>query len=202
MKKFFILAVTAIGLAACGGNTKEAPETVAVDTLTSEMSAQLDELAAKVQEGDTAAILELSKQAGEYVDELIAAGDSAAAELYSSKIKEFVEDNKAKLEELNVTSTLGEIVDAVVALPGEAEKTAEEAVEAVKSDAEAAVEAGKEKAAEAVDAAKAEAEQKVDAAKAKAAEKTNEVIDAGAKKVEKAAQDVAGKAADLLKRNK
>ena len=104
------------------------------------------------------------------IEELEAAGKAEEAEAYKSKIKEFVETNKEKLQSMSIA----DIVEAAKDVEGTAEGLAEEGEAAVKADAEHAKEEAKakaeEKANEAIDKASADVQQKLDEAAAKAKE--------------------------------
>ena len=124
------------------------------------MKAMEETLEAGDAEGVKAALADAQAK----IEALVAEGNVEAAQKVGSKVKEFIEANKEKLAEANVT--VDNLVSTIAALPAAAEATAQEGVEAVKADANAAVEAGKaaaeEKANEAVEAGKAEANKAID----------------------------------------
>lgn len=197
MKKMLSLVAvaTAISFASCGGSTNGNTaqedslqiDTVAVLDQTSALDVVANILSQKLEQKDVAGIQAVVEEVKEQVEALIATGDVEEAAKYASKIQQFVETNKAKLEEISQgQTTIEELVNAVKALPATVEQTKDAAVEAVKADANAAAEgvkaAAEEKANEMVEDAKAKANEKVDEAVNKAAEKANSAInDAAAK---------------------
>ena len=202
MKKIFSLVAIAvvISFASCGGN---ASSNVAVeDSLFIDTVAVLDEpqtlenvanaLTRKLESGDVAGIRTVIAQASRQVRDLINAGDAAAAAEYVSKIKEFVETNKAKIEEIAGagSTALDEIMNAVQDLPSDAENAANEAVDTLKAAAGAAVESAKNAVEdvvnEAVESAKAKVGEKVDEAAAKATDAAGKAVDEAADKAKEA----------------
>ena len=202
MKKIFSLVAIAvvISFASCGGNTSS---NVAVeDSLFIDTVAVLDEpqtlenvanaLTRKLESGDVAGIRTVIDQVSRQVRDLINAGDAAAAAEYVSKIKEFVETNKAKIEEIAGagSTALDEIMNAVQALPSDAENAANEAVDTLKAAAGAAVESAKNAVEdvvnEAVESAKAKVGEKVDEAAAKATDAAGKAVDEAADKAKEA----------------
>ena len=195
MKKIFSLVAIAvvISFASCGGNTSS---NVAVeDSLFIDTVAVLDEpqtlenvanaLTRKLESGDVAGIRTVIDQVSRQVRDLINAGDAAAAAEYVSKIKEFVDTNKAKIKEIAGagSTALDEIMNAVQALPSDAENAADEAVDALKDDASAAAEDAVN---EAVESAKDQVGEKVDEAATKATDAANKAVDEAADKAKEA----------------
>ncbi|MGN0232654.1 MAG: lipoprotein [Muribaculaceae bacterium] len=161
MKKLMMILAVAVSLAmvsACGQKATESAD---------EVTKQLQEL---VEKNDVQGIEDLQKEAAKAIEKLEAAGKTEEAEVYKSKIKEFVESNKEKLQNMSIA----DIVEAAKDVEGTAEGLAEEGEAAVKADAEHAKEEAKakakEKANEAIDKASADIEQKLDEAAAKAKE--------------------------------
>lgn len=197
MKKLFSLVAVAaaISFASCGGNTKGNTaeedslliDTVAVLDQTTAIENVAEVLTQKLAEKDPAGIQAVVEEVKEQVEALVATGDVEAAAKYASKIQEFVDANKAKLEEISEgKTTIEELINAVKELPTTVEQTTDAAVEAVKADANAAAEsvkaAAEQKANEAVEEAQTKANEKIDEAATKAAEKANAAInDAAAK---------------------
>ena len=136
MKKLMIIVAVAASLAmvsACGQKATESAESA------DEVTKQLQEL---VEKNDAQGIEELQKEAAKAIEELEAAGKAEEAEAYKSKIKEFVETNKEKLQSMSIA----DIVEAAKDVEGTAEGLAEEGEAAVKADAEHAKEEANAKA--------------------------------------------------------
>ncbi len=192
MKKllFSLAAFAALTLSSCGGNAAaEGEENAAVDSLT-----------VLVEEGlnaatDSAAVVDLLNNAKATIDELVAKGDTAAINAYKWKLKKIFDDNKAKLETMNVASLLNEVAnvedlaksvkDAAVA---DAEVAKEEAVEAAKEAIE-----NNEKVQE-VTAAAEEAQKKVEETKQAA-----EDVKKSAEEIKAAAQNAKNALSNLKK---
>ncbi len=188
MKTFFALAaVAAMSLCACTNNAKTAEESLDFENATPE--AVVSSLTEKIQSGDATAITEAVEIVQAELQAILESGDVEKASAYASQIKAFVDENAEKLQELNVnTLTLADIINAVKALPANAEATAEDAAAAVESDAEAAKDA-------AVDAVKEQANEAVEEGKAKA----NEAVQDAANQANKAVGDAINDAANKLK---
>lgn len=194
MKKITILGIgiVALGMVACGGSTKpetvEEADTVAVAMDDAEVVAELAKVNGALESGDAEAVENEVKQLQAKVKQLVESGDKEAAAAYSLKLKEWYEQNKAKVDEVAKNgTTIGRLVDAVVKLPGDVAANADAAVEAVKDDAAAVQDAAAQKAEEmkqdaklkvdeAKENAKKEAEKKVDEAAQKAVEKADEAV--------------------------
>lgn len=175
-------AIAAMSLTACTNKANTAEESLDFEEATPE--AVVSSLAEKVQTGDATAITEAVETVQTELQKIVENGDVEKAAAYASQIKAFVEQNAAKLQELNVnTLTLNDIINAVQTLPAAAQSTAEDAAAAVESDAVAAKDA-------AVEAAKAQADAAVEAGKAK----VNETVEEGKAKANEAVQDAADKA--------
>ena len=165
MRRIFSLVAVAaaFSFASCGGNSSS--NTAEEDSLFIDTVAVLDQaqtienvasaLTQKLESGDVAGIQTVIAQVTEQVKDLINAGDAAGAAEYVSKIKEFVETNKAKIEEIAGagSTTINEIINAVQALPADAENAANEAVDALNADASVAAESAKDAAEDAVNEA-------------------------------------------------
>lgn len=167
MKKSFLFATIvalAFGAASCSGSAEKA--TTDVDGLATELQDALNAA------GDSAAIIDVINDAKAKIEELEAAGDTAAANAYKWKLKQLFDENKEKFSGYNVTdaasavSNAGNIGDAIK--------------DAAKADAETAVNDAK-------DAAKAKIEANEDVQDAKA-----KVEDAKTKaeEVKQSAEDV------------
>ena len=215
MKKLFSLVAMAaiLGLASCGGrNSAENAET---DSLKIDTVAVLDEptapavvstLAEVIKSGDASKVNDLVGQAAQELQKLIADGKAAAAAVYASKVQEFIEANKEKLQNLEVnTAAITDLVNKVKALPANAAESADAAATAVKADAEAAKQALKDaasqKAQEVKDAANQKAQEVKDAANQKVEEtkaKANEKVEQAANKAAEAASKAAEKAGEAI----
>lgn len=207
MKKLFSLVAMAavISLASCGG--RSAADKVEEDSLKIDTVAVLDEptvpavvstLTEVVKSGDATKVTDLVGQAAQELQKLVADGKAAAAAVYASKVQEFIETNKEKLQNLNVnTTTITDLVNMVKALPTEAAETADAAAAAVKADAETAKQALKDAANQKAEEVKAAADQQVEDAKAKANEKVEEATN---KAAEKAGEAIDNAAASVKKK--
>ncbi len=188
MKKFFVFAFSAaaLTLASCGGNSTESAQDA--DSLMVDSAAVVEDpiaaLQAAIEAGDTEQIQTLLEQAAEQLNVL---SEEEKAE-YASKLQQFVEENKAKLEEASIsTTTLDDVVSTIKNLPESAQELGENAVDAAKEDvqnaASEAVESAKASAEEKVQSAKDAANQKVEDAANKASDKVNEGISKAASKL-------------------
>lgn len=224
MKKIFIAiaALAAMTFASCGGSTSQAEgaDSIAVDSAvveetnvveaTEQAEALITDLTQKVQAGNTNSIVEKVKEAALYVQTLAANGDTEAVKAYTSKLKEFVEANKDKLDQLATEkTTISELITKVASTPAEAENVLNQTAEALGADAETVKEAANalkdaaktkvdEKANEAANAAKAKAEEKVNAAVEDAKSKAYEKGKEAGENAKKALNDAADEAKKKL----
>ena len=182
MKKLFamVMAVAAISFASCGNKTEKAE---CCDTTACECkcdTCQCDPcecaqakccgecpvkaLAEKLEAGDAEGVTAALAEAQQKLEALVAEGKAEEAQKVGSAIQEFIEANKQKLADAQVT--VDNIVSTIAGIPAAAEATAEAGAAAVKADAEAAADAA------------------VDAANAKVEEVTNAAVDAANQAVE------------------
>ena len=208
MKKLFSLVFLAavISLASCGG--RSAAEKTEEDSLKIDTVAVLDEptmpavvstLTEVVKSGDASKVQELVGQAVLEIQKLVADGKAAAADVYASKVQEFIETNKEKLQSLDVnTTTITDLVNMVKALPTKAAETADAAAAAVKADAETTKQAIKDAANKKAEEVKAAADQQVEDAKVKANEKVEEATNKAAEKAAEAIDNAAAAAKKKL----
>ena len=85
MKKIFIIAASALLLAACGGNKNEKASGENADSCAQALTAELDQALAGEQP-DGKEVEELVKRGQDAVQELMAKGDSAAARAYADRL--------------------------------------------------------------------------------------------------------------------
>ncbi|MDD7303884.1 MAG: hypothetical protein PUG76_05050 [Prevotellaceae bacterium] len=192
MKKLFVcaLGVAALTFAACGNKTKQADccDSTCVDS-TAVAADPVAALSDALKNADAAKVEALLKQAGTTLESL---GAEEKAQ-YAYKLQEFISNNKAKLEELNVnTLSVTSLVDAVKNLPQTATGLAGEAADAAKSDAQ-------QVASETKAAVVEKATEKVEETKAAAVEKANEKVDEAAKAAGNKVNEGLNKAAGKLK---
>ena len=192
MKKLFamVMAVAAISFASCGNKTEKAEceDTTACeckcDTCKCDPCQCAEQkccgecpvkaLSEKLEAGDAEGLNAALTEAQEKIQALVAEGKVEEAQKVGSAIKEFIETNKEKLGEAQIT--VDNIVSTITGIPAAAEATAEAGVEAVKADANAAAEAGKA-------AAEQAANQAVEAGKAEANKQIDKGVDAAKKKL-------------------
>ena len=187
MRKLFLLVAVAavVGMASCGGHTSA--DTTEEDSLKIDTVAVLDEpvvptalnkLSELVQSDDAAGVSSLIGQVVEQLQNLVADGRTTAAAEYAGKVRDFIETNKEKLQNLNIDITpITDLVNKAIALPAEAAEAADAATAAVKADVERVKQAVKDAANQKVEDAKAKLNEKMEDATNKAVEKTNEAID-------------------------
>ena len=198
MRKLILLAALAavLGMASCGGHTSA--DTTEEDSLKIDTVAVLDEpvaptalnkLSELVQSDDDAGVSSLIGQVVEQLQNLVADGRTTAAAEYAGKVRDFIETNKERLQNLNIDITpITDLVNKAIVLPAEAAEAADAATAAVKADVERVKQAVKDAANQKAEEMKTAADQKVEDAKAKlnekmedatnkAVEKTNEAID-------------------------
>lgn len=195
------MAVVAISFASCGNKTEKAE---CCDTTACECkcdTCQCDPcecaqakccgecpvkaLAEKLEAGDAEAVGTALTEAQTKIEALVAEGKTEEAQKLGSAIKAFVEENKAKLADAQIT--VDNIVSTIAAIPAAAEATAEAGAEAVKADAQAVKEGAEAAANAAVEAGKAKAEEAateaVEAGKAEANKQIDKGVDAAKKKL-------------------
>ena len=206
MKKIFIAiaAITAMSFASsCNGTTGQGGEndSIAIDTIVVEETnvveaqekadALISDIAEKVQAGNSQSIASKIEEAAAYIQELAQNGDKEAVKVFVSKLKEYAEANKDKLNQLSSQSTtITELINGVVNNTQNLDETISKAAEAIGMDAETAKKAAQDAAKSISESAKAKVEEKaneaVNAAKSKAEEKVNATVeDAKSKTYEK-----------------
>lgn len=219
MKKTFIMVCAAVALMGCNGKTapsaadvvsdtvEKTVETAAVETavnpaVAAAADALTKELAKHIADGDVKALAKTVADAKAKVAQLKSEGKLDEAEVYLSKIKEYVDRNKeaiTKVAKGNVTVL--ELVNGMANLPESVEQGAGEAKAAVNSDA-AKAESGAKAAAAAAkaagDAAAAKVESDVRAAGAAAKAKVESDVHAAKKAGKQKAKEAAGKTVDEI----
>lgn len=203
MKKLFamVMAVAAISFVSCGNKTEKAD---CGDTTACECKCEpcecdpcecaqqkccgecpLKAAAEKLEAGDAEAVSAALAEAQQKIEALVAEGKVEEAQKVGSAIKEFIETNKEKLAEAQVS--VDNICSTITSLPAAAEACAEAGVEAVKTDAQAVKEGAEAAANAAVEAGKQKAEaaanQAVEAGKAEANKQIDKGVDAAKKKL-------------------
>ena len=184
MKKLFVvmMAMVAISFSSCGNKTEKScceADTCCQDTVKECCGkCPIAEMSEKLEAGDAEGVAAALAQAGEKIEALLSEGKTEEAQKVASAVKEFVEANKEKLAEAQVTTD--NIVSTIANLPATVEDAAEAGAEAVKTDAKAAADAA------------------VEAGKAKAEEKANEAVEAGKAKANAAIDDAASAAKKKL----
>jgi chromosome segregation ATPase len=176
MKKFLfsLAALAALTLSSCGGNaTAEGEEGAAIDSLTVLIEDGLNAVS------DSASAVDIIGKAKATIEELTAKGDTAAVKAYKWKLKKIFDDNKAKLETMNIGSLINEVANV------------EDLAKTVKDAAVADAEVAKD---ELVDATKdaIESNEKVQEAKAAVEETQKKVEEAKqtAEEVKKSAEEI------------
>ena len=133
MKKLFAMAAIAVMCLTGCNKANTAEEALDFEKATPE--AVVSALAEKVQAGDATAITAALETVQTQLAGLVDAGNVEKVTEYAAKIKAFVEENKAKLADAQIT--VDNIVSTIAAIPAAAEATAEAGAEAVKADAQA-----------------------------------------------------------------
>lgn len=190
MKKvfLFVFAFVAMTFASCGnkqGNGAAPAEEVEKDSVAIVSNSSPETVAAdlqqKLQSNDAEGFKQTVKVAKEKIDEMVKAGDVEGAKAYASKVKAFVDENAEAIKQLaGGSETVSTIVNTINSIPVNAEKTVNEAGEAVKADAQKTMD-------DAEVAAKAKVEETKDKAKQKATEEVNKAKDKANQEVDKAA---------------
>ena len=175
MKKLFfaVIALSAVTFAACNGNAEATSgDAQSADSLATVMTDQLNAALS-----DSASFAAAMDDVNTQIEKLQSEGATEETiNAYKSKLVEFYEKNKAKVEEfkVKVPSTLNSLVEGIVALPEAvkegAETAADQATEAAKADAAAAEQALKDEANAQVEKAKEDANKKASDAVDKAAQ--------------------------------
>lgn len=195
MKKtlFFVaLAATALTFASCGNktdNNENACDSTLVDTaaVAEEQVEGIEALTQALEAGDASQLQTVAETMQNKVQELIASGDATQAEAYKLQLEKWYNENKAKVEKVAAEGlNIGQIVETVKALPTNAEKAGESAVEAAKADAknvgEQVKDAAKQKAQEEVNKAEQKVNEKVQQETQKAVDKANQKVQEGVQK--------------------
>ena len=203
MKKLFamVMAVAAISFASCGNKTEKAEceDTTACECKCDTCKCDpcqcgeqkccgecpVKALSEKLEAGDAEGVTAALAEAQEKIQALVAEGKVEEAQKVGSALKEFIETNKEKLGEAQIS--VESIVSTITGIPAAAEATAEAGVEAVKADAQAVKEGAEAAANAAVETGKAKAEQAatqaVEAGKAEANKQIDKGVDAAKKKL-------------------
>jgi len=146
MKKLFTMAmaVAAISLASCGGQTTTTAEpdslSCAQDSCVEKCAkGQANEVVAllgeQLKSADPEQIKSIANTIAEKVAQFLAKGDTESAETYTALISNFIADNAAKLKEIGASETIQSALSQVEGLPSDIIQTATEAVTGVKSAA-------------------------------------------------------------------
>lgn len=189
MKKLFamVMAVAAISFVSCGNKTDqgECKDSCACkcDTCQCEPcecgqqkcgECPVQALSEKLEAGDAEGVTAAFAEAQSKIETLIKEGKVEEAQKVGFAIQEFIETNKEKLA--NAQITVDNLVSTIKGIPAAAESTVEAGAEAVKTDAEAVKEASKA-------AAESAANQAVEAGKAEANKQIDKGVEAAKKKM-------------------
>ena len=190
MKKLFamVMAVAAISFVSCGNKTEqgECEDSCACkcDTCQCEPcecgqqkccgECPVQALAEKLEAGDAEGVTAAFAEAQSKIETLVKEGKIEEAQKVGFAIQEFIDTNKEKLA--NAQITVDNLVSAIKGIPAAAESTVEAGAEAVKTDAEAVKDASKA-------AAEAAANQAVEAGKAEANKQIDKGVEAAKKKM-------------------
>ena len=190
MKKLFamVMAVAAISFVSCGNKTEqgECEDSCACkcDTCQCEPcecgqqkccgECPVQALAEKLEAGDAEGVTAAFAEAQSKIEALVKEGKIEEAQKVGFAIQEFIDTNKEKLA--NAQITVDNLVSTIKGIPAAAESTVEAGAEAVKTDAEAVKEASKA-------AAEAAANQAVEAGKAEANKQIDKGVEAAKKKM-------------------
>ena len=151
MKKVFIaaMAAAALMLQACGnsanGGQQNDSTAVEVPTVEEPIVAEAQEvvnaLSAAVESSDAETLKSQVEKSVAYVQQLVNEGKSEEAARYMEQIKQFVSDNKAKIDNIaSGNETINGLISTITSTP----QTVSEAAKAVSESAETAVEDIKE----------------------------------------------------------
>ena len=180
MKKLFamVMAVAAISFVSCGNKTEqgECVDSCCADSSCAEKCEEcpLKGAAEKLEAGDAEAVTAAFAEAQSKIEALVKEGKIEEAQKVGFAIQEFIDTNKEKLA--NAQITVDNLVSTIKGIPAAAESTVEAGAEAVKTDAEAVKDASKA-------AAEAAANQAVEAGKAEANKQIDKGVEAAKKKM-------------------
>lgn len=186
MKKILlaVMAVAAIGFTSCGGNKTEQGEAVdsvaLIDSLSEEaIQETLDALNGVIDAKDADKLKEVLEDSKAKVAELVKQNPELA-KAYVAKLQKFLKENKDKVSEFaGKTAGTQDAIDAIIS--DESEDGFGGLIGAIEDKAEAAKENAETAANQAKEATKAAAKKQVEDTKAAAKEQANKAIDNAAK---------------------
>ena len=186
MKKILlaVMAVAAIGFTSCGGNKTEQGEAVdsvaLIDSLSEEaIQETLDTLNGVIDAKDADKLKEVLEDSKAKVAELVKQNPELA-KAYVAKLQKFLKENKDKVSEFaGKTAGTQDAIDAIIS--DESEDGFGGLIGALEDKAEAAKENAEAAAKKQADDAKAAAKKQVEDTKAAAKEQANKAIDNAAK---------------------
>lgn len=186
MKKILlaVMAVAAIGFTSCGGNKTEQGEAVdsvaLIDSLSEEaIQETLDALNGVIDAKDADKLKEVLEDSKAKVAELVKQNPELA-KAYVAKLQKFLKENKDKVSEFaGKTAGTQDAIDAIIS--DESEDGFGGLIGALEDKAEAAKENAEAAAKKQADDAKAAAKKQVEDTKAAAKEQANKAIDNAAK---------------------
>jgi hypothetical protein len=186
MKKILlaVMAVAAIGFTSCGGNKTEQGEAVdsvaLIDSLSEEaIQETLDALNGVIDAKDADKLKEVLEDSKAKVAELVKQNPELA-KAYVAKLQKFLKENKDKVSEFaGKTAGTQDAIDAIIS--DESEDGFGGLIGALEDKAEAAKENAEAAAKEQANDAKAAAKKQVEDTKAAAKEQANKAIDNAAK---------------------
>lgn len=186
MKKILlaVMAVAAIGFTSCGGNKTEQGEAVdsvaLIDSLSEEaIQETLDALNGVIDAKDADKLKEVLEDSKAKVAELVKQNPELA-KAYVAKLQKFLKENKDKVSEFaGKTAGTQDAIDAIIS--DESEDGFGGLIGALEDKAEAAKENAEAAANQAKEATKAAAKKQVEDTKAAAKEQANKAIDNAAK---------------------
>ena len=186
MKKILlaVMAVAAIGFTSCGGNKTEQGEAVdsvaLIDSLSEEaIQETLDTLNGVIDDKDADKLKEVLEDSKAKVAELVKQNPELA-KAYVAKLQKFLKENKDKVSEFaGKTAGTQDAIDAIIS--DESEDGFGGLIGALEDKAEAAKENAEAAAKKQADDAKAAAKKQVEDTKAAAKEQANKAIDNAAK---------------------
>jgi gas vesicle protein len=218
MKKVFVMVMVACAmtLASCdGGNssTSENDSTAveAAEATEAAVNQDLEDIQGEIEEGIATgqgdAVLSSIEAYKAKIAALIKAGDTATAQKYIDKLKEYVENNKETINSVSeevsqsATTTLADLANQIAAVPSQVKNAAEDAAEGVVNDAKEAVkskvdetvENGKQAVSDAVENQKKKVNDAVNEQKQKASDAVNAQQQKANDAINKAASDVKSK---------
>lgn len=186
MKKILlaVMAVAAIGFTSCGGNKTEQGEAVdsvaLIDSLSEEaIQETLDALNGVIDAKDANKLKEVLEDSKAKVAELVKQNPELA-KAYVAKLQKFLKENQSKVSEFaGKVPGTQDAIDAIIS--DESEDGLGGLIGAIEDKAEAAKEDAKAAANQKVEDAKAAAKKQVEDTKAAAKEQANKAIDNAAK---------------------